>query len=77
MVTTHKRKKMFKKEFILFFPVFSASHPLVQKRYNDTCCVVVQMILFQMFLLGLHVVVKHALLKFDIAVSTVCFCCIF
>ena len=43
---------MFKKEFILFFPVFSVSRPLVQKRYNVTCCVVVQMISFQIFLLG-------------------------
>jgi hypothetical protein len=59
-----------------FFPVFSASHHLVKKRYNDTCCVVVQMISFHIFPLGLHVV-KHDLLKFNIAVSAVCFCCIF
>ena len=66
---------MFKKEFILFSPVFSASHPLVQKRYNDTLCVVVQIIMtsFQIFLLGLDVVVKNALLKFNVSTSAVLF----
>ena len=58
---------MFKKEFILFFPptVFSASHRKVQKRYIDTCCVVVQLTLinFQIFLLGLDAVLKKRALK--------------
>ena len=71
-LTTREKRCSRKK----FFPVFSASHHLVKKRYNDTCCVVVQMISFQIFPLGLHVV-KHDLLKFNIAVSAVCFCCIF
>jgi len=52
--------------------VFSVSHPLVQKRYNDTLCVVVQMVVisFQIFPLDFDVVVKNALLKFNIAPST-------
>jgi len=70
---------MFKKEFILFFsPVFSLSHPLVQKRHNGALCVAVQMIMisFQIFLLGFDVVI-NARLKFNIATSTVLFLAFF
>lgn len=69
-----RERRCSRNSLFFFFPVFSASHALVQKRYNDTCCVVVQMavICFQISLPGLDVL-KNALLKFNIAISTVFF----